>query len=85
MEKIIKYKHHDQMVFVRESVKGKHREYCLCWKCAKFFPGELDINCFIAKRIFKLCVDYELVLPVWECPIFEESEAVVTQGRPRLV
>lgn len=68
------YVHHNphKPVWVRKDLKGKHREFCNCWKCGKFFPGE-DKNCPIASKVFGLCEQEELVLPVWECPVFEEK------------
>jgi len=70
---IIKYEHFGQMVSVREDLKGKHRDHCLCYKCKKFQPCERD-NCKIAQMLYSLCVLANLVTPVWECGDFEEGE-----------
>ena len=65
------YKHHSpQPVAVRSDLKGKHRNYCLCHYCALFKPDQPD-NCTIAEQVYALCVDEDLVLPVWECPVYE--------------
>jgi hypothetical protein len=70
-DEINEYEHHGNLVKVREDLKGLHREYCLCWRCAKFFPENREENCIIADMIYTLCVIEKLVLPVWECPEFE--------------
>ena len=68
------YDHHGTEVWVDSDLKGQHRAYCLCWKCAKFKsnPKELDEGCKIADHIFSLCRLEDLVLPVWECKEFKE-------------
>lgn len=72
MGKIIQYQHHGCLVNVDEGLKGKHRDHCLCWRCEKFRPGQ-DENCVIAKKVYIVCVENDLVLPVWECPVFREG------------
>lgn len=72
--KYIKYKHHGKEVSVREDLKGKHREYCLCWKCAKFFPDDKKKSCPIANRLFELDIDNIVTTPVWECADFKEKQ-----------
>lgn len=70
---IISYIHHDTLVFVDEELKGRHRLHCLCWQgCKKFTPENRETNCKIANLVFALCQVAGLVLPVWECPEFEE-------------
>ena len=71
----VKYEHHDQLVWARREMIGLHRNICLCYECAKFFPGEAD-NCPIAEKVFKTCVEEQLVTPVLECPVFEEFETL---------
>ena len=68
------YEHHGALVWVNSALKGKHREYCLCWSCGKFTPDNRETNCPIANRVYELCKEEQLVLPVWECPVFEEKE-----------
>lgn len=69
----VEYEHHGAQVSVREDLKGQHRAHCLCYSCEKFQGGSGSENgCPIAKKVFALCVDESLVLPVWECPVFEE-------------
>lgn len=36
MGKIVEYEHHGTMVSVDEDFKGKHRDACLCYRCANF-------------------------------------------------
>lgn len=53
-------------------LRGKHREHCLCWRCLNFKPGTED-NCRIAKRLYQICVEENLVTPVYECPAYMGS------------
>ena len=69
---IVKYNHHNRNVFVREDLKGKHRDYCLCFKCKAFTPDVEKANCRIARILFAVCETFNLVTPVWECPEFDE-------------
>jgi len=69
--KIVEYDHHGTVVRVREDLKGKHREFCLCHLCAEFKPGAPD-NCEIAQATFKNCVKFGTTTPMWECPRFKE-------------
>lgn len=74
MAKIIKYEHYGKEVFVREDLKGTHRKHCLCWSCKKLQVIDRDENCPIAAAIYKLCVEFHVTTPVFECPDFEESK-----------
>ena len=69
-----RYKHHGVNVWVRWDLKGKHREYCLCFSCDRFKPDTED-NCVTANLIFALCKECDLVTPVWECPFFSHRGA----------
>ena len=66
------YEHHGNLVWVRKDLKGKHRNHCLCYSCEK-----LDLtgknNCSIASDLFKKCLEHQVVIPVYECPKFEEK------------
>ena len=68
-DKIVTYEHHGAVVSVRESLQGRQREHCLCYRCGKFRPGEED-NCPRAKTLYDFCVQNDMVTPVWECPVF---------------
>jgi len=70
--KYIKYKHHGIDVSVREDLKGKHREHCLCWNCAKFKPEDREANCQIANLLYKFDILHNVTTPVWECKKFKE-------------
>lgn len=71
---IVKYVHHDTEVSVQEEMLGKHREHCLCYQGCKFFkPETRKGNCGIANAIYKNCVLYGVVTPVWECPKYEKE------------
>lgn len=67
------YVHHGTEVSVCSDLKGEHRNYCLCYSCFFFRPNE-TLNCPIAQRVYELCVEEDLVLPVWECPAFQGIE-----------
>lgn len=66
------YHHHspDLPVAVQSHLKGRHREHCLCFGCARFTPEDRDSNCNVANDLYALCVNNELAAPVWECPYF---------------
>lgn len=68
-KKYERYDHHGAEVWVRSDLKGKHRDYCLCWHCSQLHPGEAR-NCAIAQILYQNCVSFDLVTPVWECPHF---------------
>jgi hypothetical protein len=66
------YEHHGATVTVRSDLKGQHREHCLCFQgCTAFKPDQPD-NCPIAAAVYKNCVDFNIVTPVWECPRFQQ-------------
>jgi len=72
---IFEYEHHGAIVSVRKSLKGRYRDFCLCNICKKFKPGKID-NCKKAQRLYELCVDEDMVTPVFECRAdwFEKQE-----------
>jgi len=74
MPEFEQYEHHGNDVWVRKELKGKHREYCLCFSCQRLDIMDPENNCVIAKKIFQLCIENELVLAVWECPEFLEQD-----------
>jgi hypothetical protein len=67
------YDHHGTTVWVRSELKGKHRDHCLCHSCERFNPGEED-NCPFARLLYRFCVDFDMVTPVWECPNFMSND-----------
>jgi len=68
----VTYEHHGIEVSVNDFLKGKHREYCLCFSCIKFHPSDKE-NCPIAQATFENCVKFNTVTPMWECPEFNEK------------
>lgn len=72
-DKFEQYEHHGHLTWVRKSIRGTHRDVCLCYDCKKFNPNK-ELNCPIAQSIFELCVKYDTVTPVYECAVFEEGE-----------
>jgi hypothetical protein len=72
---LIQYEHHGTKVWVHKELVGLHRSYCLCYSCEEFKGGSAsEAGCPIAKQVYGLCVEESLVLPVWECPMFEYAE-----------
>lgn len=69
-----KYVHHGVEVSVQTNLKGKHREHCLCYSCDLFKPGQSD-NCSKANRLYQLCVEENMVTPVYECNEFVEKSS----------
>lgn len=69
----VQYEHHGNMVWVREDLKGKHREICLCWACKKFHLNNPSADCKIARDTFENCQKHGLVTPVLECPEFDDE------------
>lgn len=69
----VQYDHHGAEVWVREDLWGRHREHCLCYSCAKFYPEDELKNCPRANRLYNFCVDNDMTTPVWECPEFTEA------------
>jgi len=69
---VIKYNHHGADVLVKRELKGKHAEFCLCYQCKKFHPGDAN-NCPIANAVYQNCVKYNVVTPMWECPEFDDE------------
>lgn len=68
---IIRYNHHGTEVLVQDNLKGKHKEFCLCYTaCEHFRPGSSD-NCEIAQAVFENCIKYGITTPVWECPKYK--------------
>jgi len=72
---IVFYVHHDIRVGVREDLKGKHREYCLCYQCHNFTPEDRGNNCAIANALYALNCLAGITTPVWECPNFYPQNA----------
>ena len=68
MTDIIRYQHHGIEVAVREHLRGKHKDYCLCWMCENYHPETPEKNCRTANLLFAIDVLCNLVTPVWECP-----------------
>ncbi len=77
-KKYMQYEHHEKEVWVREDLKGKHRDMCLCYGCTKFESEAHGNNCPIATILYSMCVENNLVTPVFECPDFEEERTVRT-------
>ena len=69
----VTYDHHGVAVWVREDLKGKHREHCLCFSCKRLNIADRDANCPKANRLYQLCVDEGMTTLVFECPDFDRA------------
>ena len=67
------YVHHGVIVAVDKSLKGKHREHCLCFQCAKFAPNTPE-NCDYAEQNFRACKINGMTMPVYECSHWHRKE-----------
>jgi len=70
---IVEYLHHGKLMNVEENLKGKHREYCLCYKCSKLDISDREKNCKIANKLYQFCIDNNVTTPVFECMEFIEK------------
>ena len=70
MTSVIKYEHHGKSVAVLESLRGRHKEHCLCYLCKKFHPNT-DANCATAQSLYDFDRQHGITTPVWECEHFE--------------
>lgn len=68
MDAYVQYEHHNRTVSVREDLKGRHREHCLCYSCSRFDSN--GYKCPIAQTVYENCVKFGVVTPMWECPEF---------------
>jgi hypothetical protein len=72
--RIERYEHHGRVVAVDASLKGTHRDHCLCMRCTKLKAGDSANNCPIAQATYENCVRFGTVTPMYECPEFEAKE-----------
>lgn len=72
--KIERYEHHGQEVAVRSDLRGKHREFCLCYRCGLFSPMDREHNCSIANLLLGVCVACSVMTAVLECVQFIEMK-----------
>jgi len=72
--RIQQYVHHGRLMSVRADLKGKHREYCLCYSCAALNLKDRNSNCSVANTLFSLGVLAGITTPVWECVRFVAAE-----------
>jgi hypothetical protein len=74
MQKVERYVHHGREVAVISEVKGRHRDFCLCFNGCDFFKPNTPENCEIAKMNFAVCKTHGLVAPVMECPKYRIAD-----------
>jgi hypothetical protein len=73
--KYIQYEHHGKTVWVREDLKGTHRDHCLCFSCDKFNINDREKNCPIANELFQFSIKHNTTNPIFECPNFGDKNA----------
>ena len=73
MSSIERYEHHGANVAVQTTLRGRHREHCLCYQCGAFKPGK-DDNCPIAALLYRFCILTGCTTPVWECPEYTDKD-----------
>jgi hypothetical protein len=84
MGAIITYRHHNADVKVDSDLKGKHASHCLYWRdCKHFNPLEQEKNCMISRALYALDVQFNLVTPVWECPVYEKKSWATLQAEKK--
>lgn len=64
------YERNGKKAWVRSDLKGRHKEFCMCWDCKKFTPDTEDKGCPIIKQVLDTAAHHNIVLPVWECGVF---------------
>lgn len=85
MNDFVQYEHHGKLVWVRAEHKDCHRAHCLCWSCAKLNTADKSKNCVVARALFELCVKFDVVTPVWECPVFERGTPITEVSQSTVV
>lgn len=76
-KEIIHYLHHNKIVAVRKDLKGRHREFCICYQCEKLNIDDPESNCKIAEALYGFDKLTGTTTPVFECPEFVSIDAVV--------
>jgi len=56
--------------WVRSDMKDEQNRFCICHKCRRFNPQEVDKGCSIIASVLKLANEQQVILPVWECASF---------------
>ena len=74
MGQIITYRHHEVVVSVDRDNQGKHRDNCLCHRNCLYFKPNTSDNCSIAQSLFDICVQSNVVTPVWECAKYKSRK-----------
>ena len=69
------YEKNGKTVWVRQDLKGRQKEFCMCWDCTRFKPDTQDKGCAAIKAVLDLAAARSIVLPVWECPEFSQNMA----------
>ncbi len=75
---IVNFFFHGESVFANEEMVGRHRDFCLCWKCQHFTPENRAGNCKIANALYALNLLSEITTPVFYCKEFLGKNAGAT-------
>lgn len=73
--RVVWYRHHSRKVAVQAHLKGRHKEYSLCYRCRRLSLDPAEDNCPIAEALYEACLTHHIVTPVWECPGFQASRS----------
>ena len=70
--KFEKYEHHGRERWVRKDMKGKNKDFCLCYSCENFKPNTQD-NCEIAASLYAFIIRNDAMAVIWDCAKFVEK------------
>ena len=65
------YARSGKQAWVRSDLKGRQKEFCMCWDCRTFQPEAADKGCPTILGVLKMAAEKNIVLPVWECGEFQ--------------
>jgi len=77
---ILSYVHHGKTMYVRQDLKGHHKDYCLCYSCEKMTPGKPD-HCLVAQGLYDYDCKHGVTTPVFECSLFVATKQSEREGK----
>lgn len=60
-------------IWTRKNIIKKCEKYTLCKDCDHYKPKRNEDNCGVLNILLKLCEDYNIKTPVFECIYFEKK------------
>jgi len=67
------YERNGKRAWVRSDLKGRQKEFCMCWDCGNFKPEAENKGCPIINGVLTMAAAENIVLPVWECGEFQQK------------